>query len=87
LEQALGGNKLTGKLGNDIFEGTFESGLIEATVAGGPQATIRFRGRLQGDRITGTATFLQNNQELTWEATREVQLTAAPQTWPRLTNT
>jgi acetamidase/formamidase len=80
LELTLAGNKLTGKLGNDIFEGTFDSGLIEATVASGPQATIRFHGRLQGDRIAGTATFLQNNQELTWEATREVPPTAAPQT-------
>jgi amidase len=80
LELALAGNKLTGKLGNDIFEGTFENGLIEGTVAEGPQQTLRFSGRLEGDRIAGTATFLQNNQELTWEATREVPLTAAPQT-------
>jgi len=80
LELALSGNKLTGKLGNDIFEGTFESGLIEAAVAGDGQETIRFRGRLQGDRIVGTATLPRNNQELTWEATREVPVTAAPQT-------
>ena len=42
LELALGGNKLTGKLGNDIFEGTFESALIEATVAGGPRRRSGF---------------------------------------------
>lgn len=80
LELTLSGNKLTGKLGSDAFDGTFENGRIEATVKANPQETIQLHGRLEGDRIEGTASIVESKLDLKWEARREAPITTAPQT-------
>src|SRR6266478_1764638 len=56
LELSLNGNKLAGKLGDNDFDGVFESGRIEGTVKRSPQQTLKFAGMLRGDRIEGTVT-------------------------------
>jgi amidase len=80
LELSLSGTRLTGKLGSDAFDGTFENGRIEATVKPEPQQTIQLHGRLEGDRIEGTATIVENKLELKWEAHREAPPSAGPRT-------
>ncbi len=80
LELSLAGPKLTGKLGGDPFEGTFENGRIEGTVKPNPHTTIELHGRLEGDRIEGTALIVENKIDLKWEARRAASQTAAPQT-------
>ncbi len=45
LELALEGTKLTGKLGKDAIDGTFQNGWIEAVVKPNPQRTIQLKGR------------------------------------------
>src|SRR5262245_33800073 len=49
LQLNLTGSKLTGKLGNNAFEGTYENGRIEGTVKPNPQTTIKLQGMLIGD--------------------------------------
>jgi amidase len=71
LQLELNGTKLTGKLGNDAFEGTFQNGQIEATVKPNPRTTIHLRGTLQNDRIEGTGRIVEQKIDLKWEATRE----------------
>jgi hypothetical protein len=55
LELNLSGTTLTGKPGSHVFEGTFQNGRIEGTVKQNPNTTIQLDGRLEGDRIEGTA--------------------------------
>jgi amidase len=74
LELAVEGTRLTGKLGKDALNGTFQNGRIEATVKPNPRATITLEGSLAGDRITGTAVSTGENGnhiDLKWEALRE----------------
>ena len=80
LELNLSGAKLTGKLGNDPFEGVFQNGRIEGTVKLNPGPTIQLRGRLEGDRIEGSATIVENKLEYEWEARREPPKSAATPT-------
>jgi amidase len=80
LELSLSGTKLTGKLGSDAFDGTFENGRIEATVKPDPKETIQLHGRMVGDRIEGTATIVEDKLDLKWDAHREAPKPAAPQT-------
>ena len=82
MELSLEGNKLTGKLGRDDFNGTFQSGRIEATVKPNSETTIHLEGRLAGDRIDGTGTVNQGNQhaDVKWEARREPPKGGAPRT-------
>jgi amidase len=77
MELHLNGTKLTGKLGNDAFEGVFQNGRIEGSVKQNPQSTIQLQGRFDGDRIEGTATIAANQLELKWEARREAPKSAA----------
>ena len=80
LDLSLSGTRLTGKLGTDAFDGTFENGRIEATVKPDPHETIQLHGRMVGDRIEGTATIVEDKLDLKWEAHREAPKSAAPQT-------
>jgi amidase len=77
LELNLSGTKLTGKLGGDAFDGSFKNGRIEGTVKQNPHTTIQLRGRLDGDRIEGTATMVEDKLDLKWEAQREPPKSAA----------
>jgi hypothetical protein len=52
LEITLTGTKITGKLGNDALEGTFENGRIEGTVKPNPQTTIKLQGMFLGTEST-----------------------------------
>lgn len=78
LELQLSGTTLTGKLGGDPFEGVFQNGRIEGTVKPNPQTTIQLQGRLESDRIEGTATIVGNKLEFKWEARRETPKSTAP---------
>ena len=78
LELVLNGTKLTGKLGKNAFEGTFQNGRIEGTVKPDPHSTIHLEGRLAGDRIEGSASFVEDKLELKWEARREASASTAP---------
>lgn len=71
LQLELNGTKLTGKLGNDPFEGTFQNGLIEGTVKPNPRTTIQLHGTVQNGRIEGTGRVVEQKIDLKWEATRE----------------
>jgi amidase len=71
LQLELNGTKLTGKLGNDAFEGTFQNGRIEGTVKPNPQRTIQLQGTIRDDHIEGTGTVVEQKIDLKWEATRE----------------
>jgi hypothetical protein len=80
LQLELNGTKLTGKLGNDTFEGTFQNGRIEGTVKPNPGTTIELRGTLAGDQITGAGTVVEQKIDLKWEAIREPARSAASRT-------
>jgi hypothetical protein len=80
LQLELNGSKLTGKLGNDAFEGTFQNGHIDGTVKPNPRTTVELHGTMMGDRITGTGMVVEQKINLTWEATREPARSGAPQT-------
>jgi amidase len=81
MELELSGTKLTGKLGGDPFDGTFENGRIEATVKPNPNTTIQLHGRLvEGNRIDGTAFFVENKVDFMWEARRQPAKNTAPAT-------
>src|SRR5579862_8068538 len=68
LQLELNGNKLTGKLGNNPFEGTYENGRITATTKPNPNLTLQFEGNLEGDRIRGTAKAVEPGFSAAWEA-------------------
>ena len=80
MELQLEGAMLTGKLGNDRFEGTFKNGRIEGEVKPNPQRTIQLSGMLTGGRIEGTGRMVDQKIDLTWEATREPVRNSTPQT-------
>src|SRR5262244_2129351 len=81
LQLNLTSSKLTGKLGNNAFEGTYENGRIEGTVKPNPQTTIKLQGMLIGDRIEGTATVLESKIDLRWDVQRELsRATTSPKT-------
>lgn len=81
LRLELNQTKLSGKLGDNPFDGTFRDGRIEGTVKTGPKETIKLAGVLKGDRIEGTATLVEEKLDLKWEAYRErPKSTALPKT-------
>ncbi len=67
LDLTLAAGKLTGKLGDDAFEGTYQDGRIEGTVKPEPKQTILLHGVLKGDRIEGTATIVEDKIDLKWK--------------------
>jgi amidase len=80
LQLERNGTALTGKLGNDPFEGTFQNGQIDGTVKPNPRTTIRLHGTLRNDRIEGTGTVVEQKIDLKWEATREPSKPATSRT-------
>jgi amidase len=71
LELDVNGSRLTGKLGDDAFEGTFQNGRIEGEVKPNPRSTIKLQGTIEGGRIQGTAEYVEQKLHLNWEAYRE----------------
>jgi acetamidase/formamidase len=71
LELTLSGTKLTGKLGDNAFDGTFQNGRIEGTVKLNPRTTVELQGTLRNERIEGTGHFVEQKIDLKWQATRE----------------
>jgi amidase len=80
LQLELDGTKLTGTLGSDAFEGTFENGRIEGTVKPNPRTTIQVQGTFRDDRIEGSGRIVEQKADLTWVATREPIRNSTPQT-------
>ena len=78
LELQLDGTKLTGKLGADSFEGTYQAGHIEGVVKTDPHETTKFQGALKGDRIEGTAIDVEEKLDFKWEAYREPPRNSGP---------
>ena len=70
--------KLTGKLGDDPFSGSFQNGRIAGTITTAHKETIALAGVLKGDRIEGTATVAEQKLVLKWEAHREPPKSAGP---------
>src|SRR5579872_7406223 len=68
MELALSGTALTGKIGGRAFEGTFQDSRIEGTLKLNPRTTVKLEGRLEGDRMTGTGTMVEDKVSVTWEA-------------------
>src|SRR5690349_10438734 len=77
MELTIDGSKLRGTPGRDQNAGSDQNGRIEATAKPNKETTIKLDGRLNGDRITGTAEAVEGTEhvKLTWEAKRA---TAAP---------
>jgi hypothetical protein len=80
LQLELNGTKLTGKFGNNAFEGFFQNGRIEGTMKPNPQTTFQFIGKLDGDRIRGSALMVESKISFIWEASRESARSSSPQT-------
>ncbi|HKD09498.1 MAG TPA: acetamidase/formamidase family protein [Bryobacteraceae bacterium] len=80
LQLELNGTKLTGKLGKDVFDGTFTNGQIEGTVKPNPGTTIQLSGTLRNGRIEGKGTLVEEKIDLTWEATPEPPKSTTPKT-------
>jgi amidase len=78
LQLDLSEGKLTGKLGRDNFDGTFQDSRIKGVVKANSHETIELTGALKGDRIEGTATIVEEKLELKWEAYREPPKSAGP---------
>jgi len=79
LQFELDGTKLTGKLGNDVFEGTFQNGQIAGAVKPNPGRTIQLRGTVVADgRIEGTGMLMEQKIELKWEASRQQTENSTP---------
>ncbi len=75
----LNGTKLTGKIGDNNFEGTFQNGHIEGTAKVGPGETMKLTGEMKGgDRIEGAATLIEQKLDLKWEAYREAPKSTNP---------
>ncbi len=51
MELNLNGTKLTGKFGDNSFEGVFQNGRIEGTVKLNQGPTFHLQGSVEGDRI------------------------------------
>src|ERR1700737_2154392 len=64
LELHLNGTKLTGKLGDNAFDGVYQNGRIEGTVKQNPRSTIQLQGRFDRDSIDGSATIVGKKLEL-----------------------
>jgi amidase len=76
LELELHGSKVTGKLGDQVFEGTFQNGQIKGTAK-----NLQLEGRVTSSTIKGTATNTKFKEEFRWEATREaIANSEAPKT-------
>ena len=80
MELTLDGSRLTGKVGDNAFEGTFENGRITGTLHLNPNTAAKVDARLEGDRIVGTASVADQHIEAKWEAHRELSRTVSPQT-------
>ena len=80
LQLELNGTKLTGKFGNNAFEGFFQNGRIEGTMKPNPQTTFQFIGTLDGDRIRGSALMVEPKISFIWEASRESARSSSPRT-------
>lgn len=80
LQLDVTGNKLTGKLGDDTFEGILNQGRIDGTAKLNGQRTVHFQGTLAQDRIEGTAQVDGQPNELKWEATRAPSRNPTPET-------
>ena len=80
LQLDVTGNKLTGKLGDDTFEGILNQGRIDGTAKLNGQRTVHFQGTLAKDRIEGTAQVDGQPNELKWEATRAPIRNSTPET-------
>ena len=81
MQLELDGTRLTGKLGNDPFTGTFQNGRIEGTVKPNPQTTIQLEGAIGNGRIEGKGTLVENKIDLLWEATPEPAKNAGGKTY------
>ena len=77
LQLDLHDGKLTGKLGDDSFDGAFQNGRIEGTVKSDDETT-KLVGQLNGDRISGTVTYVEEKLSFPWEAYRERPKGAIP---------
>lgn len=71
LQLYLDGTKLTGKIANGTFEGTFENSRIEGTAKLNPGTTIQLHGVIAGGRMQGNGRIVEQQGDLTWEASRE----------------
>ncbi|HKE22086.1 MAG TPA: acetamidase/formamidase family protein [Bryobacteraceae bacterium] len=80
MELTLDGTKLTGKVGNNAFEGTFENGRITGTIQFNPTTTGKVEAHLEGEGIVGTASVADWKMEAKWEAHREAARSDAAQT-------
>ena len=82
MELAVEGTRLTGKIGGDSVEGTYQNGRIEATYKPDPGTTVHLEARLEGDRIVGTGKASHDNEhaDLKWDAERERPRPSMPQT-------
>jgi amidase len=80
MELQLSGTKLTGVLGGDPFEGTFENGRIEAVVKAKPNPIVLHGRLVDGNHIEGTGLLEKNKIDLKWEARRESPKTSASPT-------
>jgi acetamidase/formamidase len=78
LELQLNGTKLTGKLGTDSFEGTFQNGRIEGAVKTDSHEITKLTGELKGDRIEGTGMDVEEKLDFKWEAYRETPGSSGP---------
>jgi acetamidase/formamidase len=81
MELTVDGEKLTGKVGGDTITGTFRNGAIDATIKPNANSVLELHGRLEGDRIVGTAKATEGefHADMTWEA-RRMPEPAPPQT-------
>src|SRR5260370_3895492 len=77
LELFLSGTKLTGKLGDNAFDGCYQNGRVEGTVKN-LRSTSQLPGRFDRDSIDGSARIVGNKLELKWEARRESLKSADP---------
>ena len=72
LQLELNGSKLTGKLGNDAFDGTFQNARIDGMVKPNPRTTIQLRGTVQNERIEGTGRCGSSQMARPYHSTRSM---------------
>ena len=78
MEFEVKGSKLSGKLSGDTIEGTFKDGTIKAKVKANAKEIFELEGRVDGDRITGTAHIAPDQIELKWQAQRDLSTQVEP---------
>ena len=66
LELAVTGTRLTGKLDDNAFEGTFQNGRIEGSFKLNPRTTVEVQGILRGDCIEGIGHVAEKKIDLKW---------------------